>query len=71
LRANSAVFAEASDIRYTSAAPATTQRKIRGFMEVIVQRCQSESSVQSREEIAFNWNGFGSWAVSRRMRTAA
>ena len=42
-----------------------------GLHGVIVQRCQSESSVQSREEIAFSWNGFGSWAVSRRMRTAA
>jgi hypothetical protein len=29
----SAVLADASDIRYTSAAPVTTQRKINGFME--------------------------------------
>src|SRR5205085_8713251 len=41
------------------------------FHGTIVQRCQSDARFQSREAIAFSWNGFGSWAVSRRMRIPA
>ncbi len=38
---------------------------------VSVQRLQSEARVQSRDAMAFSWNGLGSCAVSSRMRIDA